>query len=116
MYIPVKFRSMFDGKRDKSFYAKTQQEAIAKRDAAERDMHEGRTNTAKGTFGEYLKRWLDGLQALGQVSARTAGDYHYWTERCLIPHLGKKKLRDLTAEDLDVLYAKLAKDGMGPRE
>ena len=69
------------------------------------------------TVGVYFTRWLDALEALKSVSERTLQDYRYYAERHLIPSdkLGTVLLEDLTAEDLDLLYSRLAKGGMGPR-
>lgn len=115
LYVPVQYRALYDGKREVSFYAKRRDDALAKRERARQDMLENRTGAAKGTFGEYLERWLESLNALGAVSERTAADHRYYTERHLIPGLGKKKLRELAAEDLDTLYARLFKNGVGVR-
>ena len=44
-------------------------------------------------------------------------DYRYYAEKHLIPadKLGDVPLPELTAEDFDLLYGRLAKDGVGPR-
>ena len=49
------------------------------------------------------------------VGERTLQDYRYWSEKHLIPALGLLPLDDLTAEEFDSLYARLAKKGMGAR-
>jgi integrase len=82
---------------------------------AKRDMEEGRGRARGLTLGTYLRRWLEALVTLGSVSERTLQDYRYYAEKHLIPGLGTLALDDLSAEDFDSLYVRLAKDGMGPR-
>ena len=118
LYVPVKLRHLYDGQRMVSFYGKTEALAIQKRDAANRDLDERRGVRAGDlTVGVYFARWLDSLEALKTVSERTLQDYRYHAEKHLIPpdKLGTVLLEDLTAEDLDLLYARLAKGGMGAR-
>jgi site-specific recombinase XerC len=51
------------------------------------------------------------------VSKSTHDDYAHLARRHLIPDrgVGKKKLKDLTAEDLDDLYARKTAEGLSPR-
>lgn len=117
MYVPKRLRSLHGGKERLSFYAKKKGDALAKRDAARRDMEEGKLTGRDITFGAYLIRWLDTSEALGLAAERTLHDRRYYSERHLIPpdKLGDVPLGDLTAEDLDMLYARLSAGGMGPR-
>jgi hypothetical protein len=117
LYVPVKLRHLYGGKRELSFYAKTEGLALDKRAAAKRDMDEGKGHSRDLAFGPYLSRWLDTLASRNVVSERTLADYRYYAERHLIPpdKLGNIPLPDLTAEEFDSLYARLAKDGVGPR-
>ena len=89
----------------------------SKAHALRRDIEEGKGKTGHLTFGAYLSRWLESLEALGLVAERTLQDYRYFAEKHLIPEdkLGSILLEDLTAEDLDGLYARFAKGGMGSR-
>ena len=115
LYIPKHLRSLYDGKREVSFYSKSQSEALEKRSAAKREMDAGFGSGRSGTFGEYLNRWLDALDTLGTVSKRTASDYRYYSGKYLIPNVGEIALKDLNVEDLDLLYAKLTRKGVGAR-
>jgi integrase len=117
LYVPVKLRHLYGGKRELSFYGKTAEAALKKRAIGQRDLDERRGRAGGQTFGTYLSRWLDALYVLGSVSERTLQDYRYWARGHLIPDdkLGPVLLEDLTAEDLDLLYARLAKGGMGAR-
>ncbi|MDP9438287.1 MAG: site-specific integrase [Actinomycetota bacterium] len=114
LYIPKRYRHLHGGKTHLSFYAKREADAIAKRDAAREAMQESRKGR-ETPFGLYLSRWLETLDALGSVSERTLQDYRRHTEKHLIPGIGAVLISDLTAEDLDHLYAKLASDGVGVR-
>lgn len=107
-------RAAYGGQRTVSFYGRTESEAIEKREAAREDMREG-SGSKRLLFGAYLTRWLQHLDAMGSVSERTASDYRHHAERVLIPRLGRILLVDLSAEDLDLLYARLVKEGVGAR-
>lgn len=114
LYIPKRLRSLYGGRREVSFYAKRQEDALDKRARAKRELDEGYARGSKGaTFGEYLARWLDALDTLGTVSKRTASDYRYYSEKYLAPSLGDISLSGLTVEDFDALYTRLSKDGVG---
>lgn len=117
LYVPVKQRHLYGGKREISFWGKTEGLALSKRAAAQKELDERRGRAGSQTFGAYLMRWLDALEALGSVSERTLQDYRYWAKGHLIPEdkLGTVLLEDLTAEDLDLLYSRLSKAGMGAR-
>ncbi len=114
LYVPVKMRPAYGGQRTLSFYGRTESEALQKRGAAKEDMREG-AGSKDLTFGRYLARWLSHLDAMGTVAESTASDYCYYAERILIPRLGHMPLVDLSPEDLDLLYARLVKEGVGAR-
>ncbi|MBA2535154.1 MAG: hypothetical protein H0V21_09090 [Rubrobacter sp.] len=101
LYVPAKLRHLYGGKRELSFYGRSAEVAIAKRVIGQRDLDERKGTSAGQTFGVYLSRWLDTLEALGAVAERTLQDYRYWARGHLIPDdkLGPVLLEDLTAED-----------------
>jgi integrase len=117
LYVPVKLRHLYRGQRELAFYGKTEAIAKEKRAAAKRDMEEGRGHSRDLALGPYLSRWLETLASLNIVSERTLQDYRYYAEKHLIPSdkLGDVPLPELTAEDFDLLYGRLAKDEVGPR-
>ena len=117
LYVPVKLRPLYGGKRTLSFYSKHEKVVLEKRDAAKKDMDEGRGRFRDLPFGEHLARWLDTIESFGAVSERTLSDYRFHAERYLIPpdSVGDVPLSDLTAEHLDSLYARLMKKGVGVR-
>lgn len=116
LYVPKRYRHLHGGKTHLTFYAKKQADAIAKRDAAREELKEGRAGK-EVPFGDHLAKWLDAIEALGSVGERTLQDHRYHAERYLMPanRLGNVPLSDLTAEHLDALYARLAKEGVGVR-
>lgn len=59
----------------------------------------------------YLRRWLTG-SVEGTVARHTYRDYRDKVENHIIPAIGKKKLKDLTYQDLQGLYRKKAKEGL----
>lgn len=115
--IPKHLRAAYGGKTYLSFYDRQEGKALEKRAAARRDMEDGYgPRSGDLTVAQYLRRWIDGpLRDL--VSERTYQDYAYYSEKHLIPDagVGEKGLRELTAEDLDDLYARLTRSGVGPR-
>src|SRR3712207_4784279 len=71
----------------KSFYGKTQAEALRKREEARAQLNRGIDLSAERlTLGEYMERWLGG--SLKQsVWARTYEDYAWLTRKHIIPTL-----------------------------
>jgi hypothetical protein len=57
--------------------------------------------TAIGTtLDELLDLYLGGLDADGRLSAKTRFDYRHYADRYVPPHLGRRHLRDVSAEVL----------------
>jgi integrase len=99
----------------KSFYGKTQAEALKRRDEAKAQLNNGIDFDAdRLTLGEYMERWLGGPLKQA-VWIRTYQDYAWLTRKHIIPALGHVKLKELTAEHLDELYARKSNSGLGPR-
>lgn len=66
------------------------------------------------TLGKYLtERWLPGQEA--RLRKSTHDSYRRNIELLVIPALGKRKLDQLTPEDIDVFYAALLKSGRKKR-
>ncbi len=97
-----------DGKRRKqiALYAKTRAEATALllSTARQRAQLEG---TRPGHIGEtveqYFRRWLDHASKTTRPS--TCANYVGWTDRYIIPVIGKVRLADLTPEHADAVTA-----------
>lgn len=94
-----------DGK-PKSLYGKTRAIASAKMNAALHDQDRGLTTprNEKQTLATFLRSWLPIHAA--RIERSTASRYGEFIELHIIPSLGKTKLSDLTAHDLERLYAK----------
>jgi integrase len=109
--IPKEMRPALGGRTYLYFYGRTEREAKRKRSAAEADLIRRGPKALdldRVTFGEWLERWLDG-PLKGSVSEGTYGFYEYRAKTYLVPALGSVRLKDLTAEHLDGLYADLAR-------
>ncbi len=103
------------GRNPKSFYGKTQAEAIAKRDAAKASLGLGVAFDAESiAFGEYLYRWLE-TSVKGSVRERTYDRAESNVRVHLVPTLGAVKLSSLTPAHLQGLYYQRLSKGLKPR-
>ncbi len=101
--------------KPRSFYARTEREAIRKLRIAIRERQEGISPEAKKQMlADYLERWLEGPLKQA-VSTKTHADYAWIVKKHLIPAIGDMKLAELTAEDLDELYAAKSAEGLSSR-
>jgi integrase len=66
------------------------------------------------TVGGYLADWLAALPITGRRST-TITAYGWWFNKHVIPALGDIALRDLTAVDIDRLYAEMTEKGLALR-
>ena len=67
---------------------------------------------ARGTtVNELLDLYLDGLDADGRLSAKTRFDYRHTADKYVRPHLGARRVRDITPEILLAWQRKLAREG-----
>jgi integrase len=108
-------RLSIPGRNPKSFYGKTQAEALRKRDEAKAGLGGGLDfDPDRLTLGEYMERWLEG-PLKRSVATSTYEGYAYRARRYIIPTLGDIKLKDLTAEHLDGLYEQKSASGLSPR-
>ncbi len=103
------------GEKPRSFYGKSKSEAVRKLREALRERERGFSPSVdRITVGEYLERWIEG-PLRESVSEKTYDDYAYVCRKYLIPEIGRAKLKKLTAEHLDDLYARKAREGLSPR-
>jgi integrase len=103
------------GEKPRSFYGKNKSEAVRKLREALRERERGFSPSVdRITVGEYLERWIEG-PLRGSVSEKTYDDYAWVCRKYLIPEIGRAKLKKLTAEHLDDLYARKAREGLSPR-
>ncbi|GAA4089883.1 site-specific integrase [Nonomuraea soli] len=87
---------------------KTKTEAGAKLKQILRDFEDGLAIAPTNyTVAEAVTYWLD--NGLPGRDARTVNMYRWYAGKHLIPHLGKRKLRDLSVEDVDRWLQNLTK-------
>ena len=65
----------------------------------------------KETVAQWCSEWLDSYCRLN-LRENVMDDYRQTLERYFIPFLGSRPLSALTANDLDLLYAKMVSDGL----
>jgi integrase len=102
-----------DGKRQrKVVYAKTKREVLAKLADLQREIKAGTITTGPDqTVEEWLNTWHTGLEATGRLKDSTIRNYRNIIDFYVTPLVGKIKLVNLTAEDVDRMTADLAKAG-----
>lgn len=99
--------------KPRSFYGKTQAEAMRKRDEARMRLSGLAFDADTLTFGEYLGRWLkDSVR--GSVRETTFDNYETLVRRHLVPALGSLKLSKLRAAHLQGLYRAKLEEGLTP--
>ena len=103
-----------DGKRH-WVSAKTKTECWRKLNMAMYDADRGiRPGPANLTVEQYLTSWLtDSVK--GTVSRATYDGYKRDVHHHIIPHLGRRKLKELTPVDIRRLYRKMAEKGLKDR-
>lgn len=67
------------------------------------------------TVGKYLTAWLQWKRDQGNIRSETWKSYEEIVRLYLIPHLGEIRLRDLSTENIDMLYALLRRKGLSVR-
>lgn len=63
------------------------------------------------TVADLAEQWYAARSA--SWSPRTRGEYRRQVDLRIVPHLGKRKARTVTARDLDLFYATLSREGVG---
>jgi integrase len=63
------------------------------------------------TIDGLLDRYLDGLDADGELSAKTRYDYRHYADDYIRPHLGSRRVRDVTSEVVLAWQRKLSEGG-----
>lgn len=84
----------------------------ARRDlVAQADRGQLRASPSGLTVNDLLDLYLDGLDADGRLSAKTRFDYRHYADDYIRPHLGAKKMREVTPEMVLAWQRKLTKEG-----
>ncbi len=92
-------------------YAKTQKELLDKLHQKINIYQDAElTEDSNMTLGEWMDKWLDEYVE-GTVRPSTICGYRGYSEHYIKPHLGNKKVSQLTSMDIQRLYTKLKKEG-----
>ncbi len=102
-----------DGRRDrKKAYAATMEEARAAlrrlQDAAEH----GKFHGPEVLTGEYLERWATDVLPTRRAAPNTIDLYSRVVNQYLVPSLGRRRLSELSADDVESALRTLAKKGL----
>lgn len=101
-----------DGER-RSFYGKTEREARDKKNAALLAIERGEAITsASPTVAAWVQTWLDA--SAERVRPSTLAMYRRVLTLHVVPRLGRVKLRDLTAAQVNRSLAGMVADGLAP--
>lgn len=99
----------------RTFNARTKREVLQKIREAVTEAERGILPTnEKLTVATFLPRWLEDVVESG-VGTRTHESYAYHVRLHLLPHLGRRKLHQLQAPDLQGLYRALLHKGLSPK-
>ena len=63
------------------------------------------------TVDQLLDEYLDGIEADGRLSPKTCFDYRHYADDDVRPHLGHKRVRDVTPEVVEAWQRQLTKGG-----
>jgi integrase len=103
-------RITLEGGKRKSFYAKTRQEAAKMLVAAVKDRDAGLPVVGdKQTLGHYLASWLDTVRP--NLKPKTFRSYEQLTRVHVLPTIGAIPLSKLSAQQLQLLYARRLEAG-----
>ena len=102
------------GEKPRSFYGKSEQEVARKIRRARREREQGLNTRSRQTVAAYLESWVAG-PLKSSIARTTHQQYAALVHNYLIPGIGKIKLKELTAQDLDDLYADMEGRGVGER-
>lgn len=102
-----------DGKR-RYFYGMKQSEALEKmRRAQEEDKKGTLAKSTQQKLGEYLNQWLEMVHKQ-KIRISTYRQYRFVLDKHILPSLGNTQLQKLTPQDIQNLYARKQKEGLGP--
>jgi integrase len=102
-----------NGKR-KSFYGRTQKEALQKLRAAQLEEKQGMLTTgSKQALKHYLEHWLENVHK-PKIRISTYVGYRLMLDKHIIPELGNTAVQRLTPQQVEALYAHKLKEGLTP--
>ena len=62
------------------------------------------------TLGQWMDKWLDEHKS-GIIRSTTMANYKNYSNNYIKPHLGSKKLAQITSKDIQEMYNKLKQEG-----
>lgn len=108
------WRETFPDGRRRSFYGTTEREARRKAKRALLDYENGLTSRSERmTMQAYLSTWLEDTAA-GRVRPSTLESYRSHIDHHIIPALGRTRLRDLSATEINHMLASMVRLGVSP--
>jgi integrase len=94
-------------------------EARRQRDLLASQAHTGQLPTpSRLTFADLAETWLEGFEALvaaGERGERTLENYRYHLDKHLLPAFGRKRLAEITTDDIAQLIARLRARGLAAK-
>ena len=103
-----------DGRRvRRKAYAETEAEAKTALRRLLAEAEQGRPGEKGETVAEYLERWVAEVLPARRVGQGTIDDYAWAVRKHLVPLLGKRRLAELSAEDVDGALRRLVAQGLG---
>src|SRR5207245_677213 len=106
------FQMVMENGRRKPFYFKTEKEALSARRKLLYEKEQGTLATGpEQTLKVYLERWLEEVIKL-TMRPNTYETYRYNLRHHVIPALGHVKLRKVTPNMLQSLYAQMQNEGL----
>ena len=92
--------------------AKTKTEASRKAEVIRDHVTSGNSNNfSNDTVEEYLRKYLDNVEAAGTIKELTLYEYKKKMGSYVYPRIGSIKLQQLTVEDMDKFYTGLLQNG-----
>ncbi|HYZ76060.1 MAG TPA: tyrosine-type recombinase/integrase [Gaiellaceae bacterium] len=94
-------------------------EARRQRDLLASKAHTGQLPpSSRLTFAQLAENWLQGFEALvaaGERGERTLENYRYHLDKHLLPAFGRKRLPEITTDDIAQLIARLRAQGLAAK-
>jgi hypothetical protein len=108
--------NLFSNGKRRSVMAKTRREALDKGHELLEQRKKGlKTEEAKASLSDFLKRFLSFYKTEGGVALRTWQDYRYHIDENIIPSIGAVALSELKPREVDLWMKSLRERGLGPR-
>lgn len=108
--IPGVFDEATGKQKFKSFYARTQAEALRKAEEYQKNLKSGVLNDQEYTVAEWEEQFLPHHAEFAKLAESTQDSYRY-TSKLINKYLGSKKLKHLKTYDVECMLMDLQDDG-----